>query len=82
MTQFQNSGTEPPRPDDLLVFTDTKYGHVAIVTEVTADTVQVIQQNIIGRPRQTFALSHTDGKYSITSPRAPAGWLRVPTGRE
>ncbi len=77
MVQFLNGGDEPPAPDDLLVFRDTEYGHVAIVVSIDADRVQVIQQNIIGLPRQTFTLQRMNGAYLITSPRSPAGWLRV-----
>lgn len=77
MVQFLNGGDEPPAPDDLLVFRDTEYGHVAIVVSVDADRVHVIQQNIIGRPRQTFTLRRMNGAYSIISSRSPAGWLRV-----
>lgn len=77
MIQFQNGADEPPNVDDLLVFRDTRFGHVAIVTSVSADQIEVIQQNIIGRTRQTFTLQRKNGTYSITSPRSPAGWLRV-----
>jgi hypothetical protein len=78
MVQFVNGGDEPPAPDDLLVFRDTTYGHVAIVMSVTADTVEVIQQNIIGHPRQEFTLKHAGTSFQIISPRSPAGWLRLP----
>ncbi len=56
LVQFRNGGAEPPRPDDLLVFTDTAYGHVAIVTALRGDAVEVIQQNVVGRTRQSFVL--------------------------
>lgn len=78
LVQFRNGGAEPPRPDDLLVFTDTTYGHVAIVTAVRSDAVEVIQQNVVGRTRQAFVLKTSGGSYSIASPRQPAGWLRLP----
>lgn len=32
---YYNGGIEPPAPDDILVYTGTKYGHVAVVTAVT-----------------------------------------------
>lgn len=76
MLQFVNGGDEPPALDDLLVFTDTAYGHVAIVTNVTADSVEVVQQNILGRPRQKFVLKREAGLFSISSPRSPSVWLR------
>jgi len=80
LAQFRNGSPSRPQPDDLLVFTDTKYGHVAIVTEVSESSLEVIQQNILGKPRQRFSLSVSNGVWRITAPRQPAGWLRVPDG--
>ncbi|MCX7722680.1 MAG: CHAP domain-containing protein [Verrucomicrobiae bacterium] len=77
LVQFRNGSSEPPRPDDLIVFTDTKYGHVGIVTEVGEGFVEIIQQNILGRTRQRFALVVSNGHYFVTAPRRPAGWLRT-----
>ena len=74
--QYQNSSTNKPCADDLLVFTDTKYGHVGIVTQVGENFLEIIQQNILGRTRQQFPLVASNGHYFITSPRQPAGWLR------
>ena len=76
LVQYRNGSTEKPRPDDLLVFTDTKYGHVAIVAEVTGNELEVIQQNIFGKPRQRFSLITTNGHFFVREPRGPAGWLR------
>ncbi len=36
MIQYVNGGDEPPAPDDLLVFRDTSYGHVAIAASLPA----------------------------------------------
>lgn len=74
--QYRNGENVEPQADDLLVFTDTTYGHVAIITEVGKDYIEVIQQNIYNTPRQKFMLTEKDGKYFITEPRKPAGWLR------
>lgn len=46
LVQYRNGSSEKPRPDDLLVFTDTRYGHVGIVTETGDDFIEIIQQNI------------------------------------
>jgi hypothetical protein len=78
LLQFRNGGNVAPLPGDLLVFRDTTYGHVAIVTTVTTNSVEVIQQNIFGRPRQSFELHYDAGRVFITAPREPAGWLRLP----
>jgi len=76
LVQYRNGSTNQPRPDDLLVFTDTKFGHVAIVSQVTTNFIEVIQQNILSGPRQRFSLVASNGYYFVTSPRQPAGWLR------
>jgi len=73
--QYQNGSTNKPRADDLLVFADTKYGHVGIVTQVGENSLEIIQQNIFGQTRQQFSLVASNGHYFITSPRQPAGWL-------
>lgn len=79
LIQFVNGGTEPPRPDDLLVLAGFGYGHVAIVSKVSDSGIEVVQQNIYGYPRQTHALKRTlDGGYAIDS---AFGWLRVPAAR-
>jgi hypothetical protein len=76
LLQYKNDSTEKPRPDDILVF-GGNFGHVAIVTRVTADEVEVIQQNIYMRPRQKFPLKCRNGIYSVGEGRRPLGWLRM-----
>ncbi len=76
LLQYYNGGNVAPKADDLLVFTDTKYGHVAIITEVTENDIEVIQQNVYGKPRQRFKLSTKDGNYYVGTNKKPAGWLR------
>ena len=80
LVQYRNGSTNQPRPDDLLVFTDTKFGHVAIVSQVTPNSIEVVQQNILSGPRQRFSLVASNGCYFVTSPRQPAGWLRQQRG--
>ena len=76
LVQFRNGSPHGPQPDDLLVFTDTKYGHVGIVTEAGPNSVEIIQQNILFHPRQRLSLVVSNGHYFVTAPRTPAGWLR------
>lgn len=78
LLQYRNGSAERPRPDDLLVFTDTKYGHVGIVAEEGDDFIEIIQQNILGHTRQRFSLVASNGHFVVTEPRRPAGWLRKP----
>jgi hypothetical protein len=76
LVQYHNGSTNKPCADDLMVFTDTRYGHVVIVTEVSGNFLEVIQQNILSGTRQRFSLVASNGHYFVTAPRQPAGWLR------
>ena len=60
-----------------MVFNDTKYGHVAIVTEVGTDYVEIIQQNIYEKPRVKLTLSEKNGNYTVEGAKKPTGWLRI-----
>jgi len=75
LIQYNNGGDEKPRPGDLLIFTDGAYGHVAIVSDVGQDWLEVIQQNS-ELPREKFELRNENGRYTIVGEREPAGWLR------
>lgn len=77
MIQYYNGGDVAPQKDDLLVFTDTKYGHMGIITEVTENEVEIIQQNVYGEPRSTYSLTMQDGRFYVGTDREPAGWLRL-----
>lgn len=76
LLQYYNGMNEKPQADDLLIY-GGKYGHVAIVTKVSDDEVEVIQQNIFMHPRQTFPLIVKDGTYTIGDSKKPNGWLRL-----
>ncbi len=76
MFQYRNGGKYKPQPDDLIVF-DGKYGHVAIVTEVKADTIEIIQQNRKLKTRETHALTEKDAHWRVGEKTGPLGWLRV-----
>ena len=77
MIQFQNGGTTSPRPDDLLVFRGGTYGHVAVICAVRHNEIEVVQQNVLGKTRQTFPLIHKNSCYTIGQKNRPAGWLRI-----
>ena len=79
MLQFENGGNMKPRPDDLLVFNSSAFGHVAVISAVHDDNIEVVQQNIAGSPRQIHPLIYKNGRYLIGSMRKPIGWLRLPT---
>jgi surface antigen len=77
LIQYRNGEDEKPKADDLLVFTDTTYGHVVIITEVGENYIEVVQQNMGATSRDKFDLEYKDGKYFIGGKRVPAGWLRI-----
>ena len=76
LVQYRNGGKVQPEVDDLLVFTSSKYGHVAIITSVSADAVEIIQQNVMGQSRQILPLTFKKDRYYIGNTNPPAGWLR------
>lgn len=82
LRQYRNGGNVYPKTGDLLVFTNGAYGHVAIISKVTTNTVEVIQQNILDHPRQTFPLAWTPKSFLIGDSYQPAGWLRMPAARK
>lgn len=78
LLQFRNGANVAPRAGDLLVFTNGTYGHVAIVSDVKSNRIEVIQQNIPGHTRDQFSLTKKSGKYEVGNLHRPAGWLRLP----
>lgn len=80
LTQYSNPSQTKPKVDDLLVFegtTSNKYGHVAIVSNVMEDEIEIIQQNPgpFGKSRDSFRLEMEDGKWKVENNRI-LGWLR------
>jgi CHAP domain. len=76
MRQYRNGGNVKPEADDLLVFTGSQYGHVAIITSVTLDEVEIIQQNV-GQSRQILPLITENGHYYLGKNNPPVAWLRM-----
>lgn len=80
LTQFSNPSRSKPKLDDLIVFnasSSNQYGHVAIVSKIMDDKVEIIQQNpgINIGSRLTFPLVYKKNKWKINNPRI-LGWLR------
>lgn len=76
LTQFTNPSSSKPEVGDLVVYSGG-FGHVAIVSDVTNDEVQVIQQNGgIGAPtRVWYDLIVEEDMFHIDHARI-LGWLR------
>lgn len=78
MLQYRQGKGEPPKVGDLLVLDLTSYGHVAIISKVLPDAVEVVQQNT-AKSRELLPMKYQQGGYYIGTRFTPArGWLRVP----
>lgn len=80
LVQYTNPSKTKPQVSDLIVFTGTEaniYGHVAIISNVSDNEVEIIQQNAgpFDAPRDKFKLQLKDGKWKIEKDRI-LGWLR------
>ncbi len=80
LTQFTNPSTARPKVGDLIVMNATarnKFGHVAIVAEVTENKIELIQQNAgtFASTRVRFGLRQKGKKWQIKNERI-LGWLR------
>lgn len=80
LTQYSNPGKSKPAVNDLIVFAGTTfnpYGHVAIISNVTDEAIEIIQQNPgpLAKSRVTYALSEKEGKWFIENDLV-LGWLR------
>jgi hypothetical protein len=78
--QYKNGSQSKPKIHDLLVYgaaSFNKFGHVAIVTNVTNESVECIAQNL-GKgngTRRTYPLVRNNGIWTIEEPYI-LGWLR------
>jgi surface antigen len=75
LIQYQNGKNEVPKINDLMVFRYTQYGHVAIVSKVEKDKIEIAQQNTGSKTRTTLDLTFENGKYFVGDERT-LGWLR------
>ncbi|MEM9821477.1 MAG: CHAP domain-containing protein [Bacteroidota bacterium] len=74
LQQFRNGGTLPPQVDDIIVFTGDEYGHVAIISKVEAEQIEIVQQNVGIASRHQLKLMNSKGRYYVMS-KAVIGWL-------
>lgn len=80
LTQFKNPSKTKPKTDDLLVYDGTafnQYGHVAIVSKVEENSIEIVQQNPgpYSESRANYTLAKVDGKWKIGNAQI-LGWLR------
>ena len=79
LIQYRNPSPSQPKVGDLVVFAGSYaggYGHVAIVSDVKDEEIEIVQQNpgAYGSSRVSFPLRHQDETWRIDA--EILGWLR------
>jgi len=80
LKQYKNPSKSKPKINDLVIYSGTtlnKYGHVSIISNVTENEIEIIQQNPgpFGNSREKYDLINENGKWIIKNDRI-LGWLR------
>jgi surface antigen len=78
LMQYRNVRTYLPQAGDLLVYDSypgNPFGHVAIVSEVGSDYVEIVQQNMGSRSREKLKLVKYLDYYTVADYYV-LGWLR------
>ncbi|MCK7590443.1 CHAP domain-containing protein [Subsaxibacter sp. CAU 1640] len=78
LVQFSNGSTSKPQIDDLLIFDGNMfnpYGHVAIVSNVEDNFIEIVQQNVGKTSRDKIALKFKGEKWYLNQSDV-LGWLR------
>jgi surface antigen len=80
LTQYTNPSKVKPKVGDLVIFSGSvfnKFGHVAIISKVFENEIEIIQQNPgpFSGSREKFTLEIQKGNYKIDNNRV-LGWLR------
>jgi len=76
---YPNGGSVAPQVGDILCLSGNTYGHVAIIREVNASSVKVIQQNSGNADYVNFSFPRTENTINgsqLGSGYAVQGWLR------
>lgn len=81
LVQFSNPSLSKPKVGDLLIMDAVlwnQYGHVAIVSNVTDDSIEIVQQNAgpFGSTREHYSVTYDGKKWLIEHDRI-LGWLRI-----
>lgn len=80
LIQYSNPSKTPPQEGDIIIFdghSGNQYGHVAIISKVLKNEIEIIQQNPgpFASSRALYNLKETNGKFEIENSRV-LGWLR------
>ena len=79
LNQYGNPSKSPPKNNDILIFNENifnTYGHVAIISNVCSNEIEIIQQNAgtCGKSRIKIHMEQKNGKWKLKSERI-LGWL-------
>lgn len=75
--KYENGSSHFPTPDDILCFSGGNFGHVAIVTELGEEEIEIIEQNFSkDKARARIKVKIENGGYFI-SPRGRKGEYKV-----
>jgi surface antigen len=80
LIQYQNPSATEIQEEDLIIFDGSvfnKFGHVAIVSKVSENEIELVQQNSgqFGKSRASFSLKIQNGTYYVANQEV-LGWLR------
>ncbi len=81
LVQYANPSLKMPAVDDILVFDGhlgNKYGHIAIITAVTENDIEIIQQNPgpTEPSRKRIGLKKNGDRY-VVEDKHVLGWMRI-----
>jgi CHAP domain. len=74
LQQFRNGGTRSPQVDDIIVFVGDEFGHVAIISKIEEEQIEIVQQNVGIASRHHLKLMKSKGRFYVMS-KAVIGWL-------
>ncbi len=80
LVQYRNVRYEKPEVHDIIIYDalpGNPFGHIGIITEVTDNEIEFLQQNFGKKTRQRLKLVEFNGIYTVADYKI-LGWLRMP----
>jgi len=78
LIQYTNKSKSKPKVNDLVIMDGhkfNKYGHVAIISKVSENEIEIVQQNVGRMSRENFKLIKNNDLWEIDN-HLLLGWLR------
>lgn len=72
-----NGGKHPPGPGDALVLGGTSTGHVAIIVELTATQIRVVEQNGSSDGGNSYDYDASTHMVAVPAPATALGWIHA-----